>query len=85
MRHRNVLPRFANQPIHSNNPDRKPLLGLIFVGGLLVCLLGSTLVVVGTMGTALPLVVIGGFVIGSAVLGGIAAICWRQRNMNFPY
>lgn len=55
------------------NNDHRP--GWMLIGGFMACIIGSTAIVFGTMGAALPLVIIGSVVLGAvlgACVGGIS-------------
>jgi len=83
MKYTNVLPRFS-KPAWRAEPRRlNANTGKVFAGGLLLCIVGSALVVAGTMGSALPLVIIGGLILAFTVVGVPAAMV-RENVQTLP-
>ena len=83
MKYTNVLPRFS-KPAWRAEPHRlNANTGKIFAGGLLLSIVGATFVVVGTMGSALPLVIIGGLILAFAVVG-VPSAMMRENVQTLP-
>ena len=82
MKYTNVLPRFS-KPAWRAEPRLNANTGKIFAGGLLLSIVGATFVVVGTMGSALPLVIIGGLILAFAVVG-VPSAMMRENVQTLP-
>ena len=71
--HFKIVRTAENPRMHEN----KPRSNWMIIAGFLVVIVGSTLIMFGTMGAALPLVIAGSVIIGS-LLGGVPSFL-RQK------
>ena len=53
----------------------------MIIGGFMVCIIGSTLIMFGTMGAAIPLVIIGSVIIGGVLGAGIGGFVRTQHDI----
>ena len=83
MKYQNVLPRFSKPMWRVEHRRLNANTGKIFAGGLLICIVGSALIVAGTMGAALPLMIIGGILVAFAVVS-VPVTMMRENVQTLP-